>query len=410
LTQDSLPVDEILEALDLSRAEPGLGFLEALHARFVARVPFENATKILRHAAVAEIAGKPRRPEAFWRDHIEGGAGGTCFARVAAFGALLNDLGFAARLALGRVAADHDHAALLVERNGRQWISDVGYPLPALLPAAPGEFATPRGAIVVEATDRGFSLRLGDEVPEEPRQIQIFSAPVSEEDFERHWRATFRPDAHFLTGVKLRVEKDGRKIAFGSGAVRVDDLHSRLCVPLAAPRPRRLAEIFGMDEELLSRAFAVAGDPEPACPNAGLTAYLETSSSPDEAFGAIATPEGYRALLEGVARVEGEEKTAAGFRLRLLGPEGPPGQGGSGLEEDVEVDRGARRLEVRRRGAASVSRSTFRAETRDGRTYLIREALLDGAREDLLRNDSLRGRLAGALAVDLLAWARRIRS
>ena len=409
MTQSSLPVDEILEALDLSRAEPGLGFLEALHARFVARVPFENATKILRHAAVEDIADKPCRPETFWREHLEAGAGGTCFARVAAFGALLHELGFAARRAMGKVAAEGDHAALLVERNGREWICDVGYPLPGLLPAAAGEFATARGEIQIEATDRGFSLTLGGEVPEGPREIEIFSAPVSEEEFEGHWRATFRPDAHFLAGIKLSIEKDGRKIAFTSGAVRVDDLHSRLCVPLGAPRPRRLAEIFGIDEQLLSRAFAVAGDPEPARPDATLTAYLETSSSPDEAIGAIATPEGYRALLEGVARVEGQEQTPGGFRLRLLGPEGAPVEAGPGLEEDVEVDRGARRLVVRRRGAASVSCSTFRAERREGRTYLIREALMDGQREDLLRNDSLRGRLAGALAVDLLAWARRIR-
>jgi hypothetical protein len=36
----------------------------------------------------------------------------------------------------------------------------------------------------------------------------------------------------------------------------------------------------------------------------------------------------------------------------------------------------------------------------------MRETTLSGSREDLLRNDALRGRLAGTLAVDLLAWAR----
>jgi hypothetical protein len=41
-------------------------------------------------------------------------------------------------------------------------------------------------------------------------------------------------------------------------------------------------------------------------------------------------------------------------------------------------------------------------------TWLVREAVLSGAREDLLKNDSARGRMAGTLAVDLLAWSRRI--
>jgi hypothetical protein len=45
---------------------------------------------------------------------------------------------------------------------------------------------------------------------------------------------------------------------------------------------------------------------------------------------------------------------------------------------------------------------------RNGNTYLLREATLSGPREDLLRNDSQRGRLAASLAVDLLAWARML--
>lgn len=49
---------------------------------------------------------------------------------------------------------------------------------------------------------------------------------------------------------------------------------------------------------------------------------------------------------------------------------------------------------------------SFRAEVRNGETWLVREAVLSGAREDLLVNDSARGRLAGTLAVDLLAWSR----
>ena len=76
-----IPVEDILEALDLSRAEPGSGFLSALFVRFNARVPFENASKIVRNAEVADLDEKPRTPEIFWQDHLERGTGGTCFAR-----------------------------------------------------------------------------------------------------------------------------------------------------------------------------------------------------------------------------------------------------------------------------------------------------------------------------------------
>src|SRR5215510_5107072 len=106
MIQSSLPIDDILEALDLSRAQPGIGFLEALLDRFNARVPFETATKILRSAEPLPQPEKPRWPEVFWKDHLEKGAGGTCFARVAAFGALLGGLGFRGRAVLGRVERD----------------------------------------------------------------------------------------------------------------------------------------------------------------------------------------------------------------------------------------------------------------------------------------------------------------
>jgi hypothetical protein len=50
----------------------------------------------------------------------------------------------------------------------------------------------------------------------------------------------------------------------------------------------------------------------------------------------------------------------------------------------------------------------FRVEQHCGKTYLVREAFLSGTGEELLRNDAQRGRLAGSLAVDLLAWARMV--
>ena len=406
MTRSVLPVEEILEALDLSRAEPGLGFLEALFSRFISRVPFENATKILRHAAQSEAAQKPRRPETFWQEHLASGAGGTCFARVAAFGELLADLGFSVVRALGRVGTDDDHAALFVERDNRLLLCDVGFPLPAVLPAAAGEYPTERGTLTIEATQRGLAIDFADGVAEGPRRIEVFSEAVTDEEFEQRWRATFRPEAHFLSAVKLRVERGARTISFAQGEMRVDDRHSRLTVPLPGPRPRRLAEIFEMDEELLAGAFAIVGDPDPPAGAGTLAARLETVASPEAAFSAIASPAGYRELLGGVAHVTSEEATPEGFRLRLAAPEGAPQE--AGLEEDVAVDDAGRRLTVRRRGASSTFRSCFRVETSEGRTYLLREALFDSPREDLLRNDALRGRLAGSLAVDLLAWARRI--
>ncbi len=51
------------------------------------------------------------------------------------------------------------------------------------------------------------------------------------------WRSTFRPDSKFLSAVSLRRQFADRAVSFAQGEVRVDDLHSRLTVPLLrAPR------------------------------------------------------------------------------------------------------------------------------------------------------------------------------
>jgi N-hydroxyarylamine O-acetyltransferase len=398
-----IPTDEALESLDLPVAEPGLGYLQALFARFNERVPFETASKIVRNAGVSDPAGKPRRPELFWADHLDSGAGGTCFARVAAFDALLSSLGFTARLALGRVQSDFDHASLLVTLDGEEWICDVGFPLPVLLRSRGGETETPLGAVRVTRGGHGWRVELLEGVPEGPRELEIFAAPVPPEEFGMRWRETFRPGSSFLSAVRMRREKEGRTVSFSAGEIRVDDLHSRTRIPLAAPRAPILEEQFGVDRDLFDRAFSITGDPEPELSCAQVTVYLEATGPPRAAFDAIASARGYRGLMEGVARVAKEEPAGRGWRLRLA----PPGTGGAEpaegeIEEEITPD--AENLVLRvRRGTRD---SFYEAIDRGGRTFLVRRLALDGPRLDLLRNDSLRGRFAGSLAVDLLAWAR----
>lgn len=403
-----IPLDEILEALDLSRAEPGIGLLQALFARFNASVPFETASKIERHAAVTRPEDKPRLPELFWKDHLESGAGGTCFARVAAFEAVLGALGFSARRILGRVSKDFDHAALIVELPERRLLCDVGFPFPVLLPVDAEEVDTPHGLVQVRPTPRGRLVDLGG-VPEGPRRVELFFAQVPEDEFARLWRQTYLPQSKFLSSVALRRQLENRVVSFAGGDVRVDDRHSRLTVPLSAERAARLSEIFGIDAQLLARAFARVGDPPPRKGVASLTAYLEIDADPGGAFSTIASPAGYRRLLEGVAEISAEEETSEGWLIRLSPPEGAPAGAAGALEDRVKLDTSALRLEVERRSGPSRSESFFQAAERDSKCYLLRGVGLSGPREDLLRNDSLRGRLAGALAVDLLAWARLLR-
>jgi len=107
--------------------------------------------------------------------------------------------------------------------------------------------------------------------------------------------------------------------------------------------------------------------------------------------------------MDGTALVAREETSRAGFRLRLS-PRGGSSEAGS-IVEDLTPQPESLALRVNREG----HESSYEAASRSGRTYLVRRAVLPGPRLDLLRNDSLRGRFAGALAVDLLAWARLLK-
>jgi hypothetical protein len=399
-----LPVEEILEALDLSRAQPGSGFLEALFARFNARLPFENATKIVRDSEIASPEEKPRTPEEFWQEHFELGAGGTCFERVAAFGALLDALGFRTRRVLGRVERDFDHAALLVATPAGDVLADVGFPLPALIPARGGRIETEVAEVEASPTPRGLHIRYAGGVPEGPRELEVFFDEVTDERFRDLWRSSFAPRSRFLRSVTLRKEAGNRVVSFAGGVLRVDDRHSRLAIPLGSSRAQTLFDVFGVEKDLLENALAIARDPVPSSSESTLTAYLETDRSAEDAYAAIVTAAGYRRLLEGVADVALEETTDSGFRFELAAP--GTGPTSPRLVEEVSAEKDRRRLSISRRIGETTQRSSFRAETRGTTTWLMREMVLSGSREDLLRNDALRGRLAGTLALDLLAWAR----
>ncbi|MEP6801776.1 MAG: arylamine N-acetyltransferase [Acidobacteriota bacterium] len=383
-----------------------MGYLHRLFLRFNERIPFETASKIVRDRQMADPAGKPRRPGTFWAERLEAGTGGTCFARVAAFDALLTALGFKTRRLLGRVLADFDHAGLLVTVGDEEWICDVGFPLPALVPARDGRTETALATVAVSATPRGWTVGLEGGVPSGPRSLELFEAPVTDDEFTKLWERTFAPDSPFLREVVLRRSFENRIVSFARGEARVDDLHSRTRIPLPAPRAAALQELFGVDAAVLEEALSGAGDPEPDSPDARVEVFLEASTGAEPAFAAVASPENYARLHRGVATIDSEITGPRSWIARLSLPreQDAPAPAATPLEEEVMADDTVRSLSVRR----GKQRSSWDVEERLGRVWLIRRATLNGPRPDLLRNDSLRGRLAGTLALDLLAWSRQL--
>jgi arylamine N-acetyltransferase len=126
----------ILSYLDLSVQAPSLEFLNQILAAWSQRIPWESASRIARH----QLSGTPetyaRWPEAFFRDALRLGTGGTCFESNLAFRALLQSLGYTCTLAFCDMSDEYEnpHCAVIVREGSKQYLADVGFPIPEALP------------------------------------------------------------------------------------------------------------------------------------------------------------------------------------------------------------------------------------------------------------------------------------
>lgn len=388
--------DEILEALGLVRRLPDVRYLSDLLDAFNRIVPFESASKIVRNADVAALSEKPRVPEVFWADHLESGTGGTCFARVAAFAALSEALGFRPAKILGGITGPRNHASVLYELDGRTWLADPGYPLPRLIPLETSAFETPTGSCAFEVSGGSAVLRFVSG-PEYGRVIEFSFERVSEDEFRAAWEKTFSATSLFLREVVLRRPDAHRVLRYFRGAVDVTDAHSRARIPLVDRRAEKLSGLFSVDRGLLDRAFAIAGDPGPERATARIEAYADPSGAV-ERFGQLATAEGWRRFASGLGSVTIEEREPRRWRA-VVRPES-----GEAVVEDVEVVPEEETIRVRRSGG--LADTGFAIDRKSGEPRLVRFADLPDAREEFLVNDMGRGRIAGILAMDLLALSR----
>ena len=391
-----MKADEILEALELPRRRPDLAYLRDLFDAFNRTVPFESASKIVRDAAIEDRDTKPRDPEIFWKEHLALGTGGTCFARVAAFSRLCEELGFSPVVILGGIMGSRNHASALFALDGRTWLADAGYPLPALLPLESALAESPAGTIDFAVSGNTAVLRFVSG-PEAGRVIDFSLEPAAEDEFREAWRRTFSKSSLFLRNVVLRKPEGHRVLRFFRGTVDVTDAHSRARIPLAGRRPPKLAGLFGLDEDLLARAFEIAGDPDPERPKARVEAYGEGTDA-EARFRALATSAGYRRFLAGLGEVEIAETGEGRWRATVRS------ETGNAAVEEVEAFPSEDVIRIRRRDG--LGESGFALDRSAGEPRLVRFADLPDAREEFLRVDAGRGRIAGLLLMDLLAVRR----
>ena len=227
--------------------------------RLVARLPFENLTKVIKFHAQDGVAARAiRLPEEVLHDHEKYGTGATCFGLVYLLRDLLRRHGFEGTLHLcdRRYGAD-THAALLFTWEGMAWTFDPGYrvvqPLPDSGTAAFLSPTNPNACRVKRVAATRYQCFTGHAGDWHMRFV-LKSEPASEEDYRAAWCKTFELEAMGYP-VITRFE-DGRMIYLQKSNLVVRDVREGGMVRLKAGElPDEIQRHYGIAPEIARRAL-----------------------------------------------------------------------------------------------------------------------------------------------------------
>lgn len=199
--------DRYLHLLGVARRRPSLEALRELTRAHLARVPFENVSKLYRRKQPGgrELPGLERFLDGIERHHF----GGTCYANNFHLNQLLDHLGYRVSLCGADMSALDVHIVNLVSLDGSQYLVDGGYGAPFLEPmrldlTRDHELPWGRDRYVLKPRDadgrsrmehhRDGRLRHSYLVNPAPRRIAEFAGVIAD---------SFREDATFMNALMV---------------------------------------------------------------------------------------------------------------------------------------------------------------------------------------------------------------
>lgn len=260
--QDSQALGLFLRHFGLAseRTAPHAKLLGAV-ARAFSRLPYENLTKIIKHAREKSPERSRRGPLEVVREHIARGAGGTCFSLTAAFLHLVRALGFEAEPILAdRHYGPNTHCALLVRVDGAAHLLDPGFLIvrPVALDGG-AETRIENSFNQVILVPRASGEKIDLHTVQDGKRVERLTyrtSPVDAGEFLKAWDASFDWDMMrypLLTRVEggVQVYLHERRLL-----VRTREGSTRAEVPLGE-LPARIAKEFGIAKEIAERAIEV---------------------------------------------------------------------------------------------------------------------------------------------------------
>jgi arylamine N-acetyltransferase len=258
-TMNDRQAARFLALLNQPPTTPSASGLATIVAAHLVRIPFENLSKLIRHArglppAIPSIDDYLDRIE-----HLN--LGGTCYACAIHLNALLRHLGYDAALCGAAMSQPDVHAVNVVTVDGRAYLVDVGYAAPFHAPmpldlAAPRTLAHGPHRYTLHPADPDGRHRL-DHIRDGER-IHGYTLDLIPRDpghFEPAITDSFHPDSEFLNQLRIVRHLRQRSVSFRDFTVMVIDERG--------VRARTLAdrgEVTGVLEVMLNVPAAVTAE------------------------------------------------------------------------------------------------------------------------------------------------------
>jgi len=264
-------VSEVLDYLEVAEQRPSLAYLDAIIRAWSQRIPWESMSRIARHQFTGTPEQYTRLPDAFYRDALALGTGGTCFESNLALRALLQPLGFDCGpvFCSMETAILNPHCALLVRLDGGLYLADVGYPVP-------GAF---RMDSKLTTLDTPVYRYQATPLMQNHWEIRRFSGEfeylcfvvqgniVDEPTFYARLLRDHQPDGLFLTEAIIHRAQGSEMLRYSEdkGLVRRSWGHEErvaLSPDEELDLPKTLSRLFGMNEAVLRAALHRKPDAE----------------------------------------------------------------------------------------------------------------------------------------------------
>lgn len=245
-----------LKLVKVPQDRPDLALLTKLTRAF-ARFPYENLTKILRAHEFAEAERRMRMPGIVLADHMELGAGGTCFSLTYFFEQVLRFAGFElVPVFCDRSYGPATHCALIARAGADRYLVDPGYLLEAPLLVPPrGESVQQAPTLVVRLVRLGTTRQLllfTEREGVRKLRYRLRDEAVSPETFRQRWIDSF--DWAMMRHLCVSQLVDGTQLYVRDGVMRKMRREGQRQEAAHAELAQKIERSFGISPGLVDAA------------------------------------------------------------------------------------------------------------------------------------------------------------